>query len=96
MHPIEVRLEAIEDARAAFYWYMDISPELGESFEREFRRVTGLLSDFPERGSPRGQGFRSGPLRGFPYDVIFLVTDVISVIAVSHHNRRPGWWSRRI
>jgi len=33
---------------------------------------------------------------GFPYDVVYIVhDDVVSILAVAHHHRRPGYWRDR-
>ena len=34
---------------------------------------------------------------GFPYDLVYIVHgDVVSILAVAHHHRRPGYWRERL
>jgi hypothetical protein len=35
-------------------------------------------------------------LKRFPYNVLFRFNDEqIEIVAIAHHKRRPGYWSRR-
>jgi hypothetical protein len=53
---------------------------------------------------PKGRGggrectdvFRRYLLHKFPFSVVYLERpDFIEVIAVAHHRRKPGYWSKR-
>ncbi|MEW6269189.1 MAG: type II toxin-antitoxin system RelE/ParE family toxin [Thermodesulfobacteriota bacterium] len=36
-------------------------------------------------------------LRRFPYSVVFMeLENEIRILAIAHHRRRPGYWSRRL
>ncbi len=39
---------------------------------------------------------RSKTVKGFPYRVVYLVrAEVLTVLAVAHSSRRPGYWRDR-
>jgi hypothetical protein len=46
--------------------------------------------------SPR-RGARRYILHRFPYGIIYrlLGDDVLEILAIAHHKRRPGYWGRR-
>jgi toxin ParE1/3/4 len=50
----------------------------------------------PQLGSPSYPGVRTWPLKHFPYTLVYRVKGtVISVIAVAHQSREPGYWTGR-
>lgn len=41
--------------------------------------------------------YRSCPLPGRPFSIVYNVTaDTIQVIALAHHKRRSGYWKKRL
>ena len=95
------RLLVIHDAAEAeineaadFY---DIrSPGLGSVFVDEIERAIHNISEFPE-ASPLIRGrVRKRPIAKFPYSLVYSVRpDVIRILAVAHHKRRPFYWRGR-
>lgn len=62
--------------------------------------VDGVLQRIAERpgiGAPAGgePPIRRVPVPRFPYLVFYVVTGDVTVLAVAHAKRRPGYWSRR-
>lgn len=46
--------------------------------------------------SPIGSGYRKLGLRPFPYTIIYRQeNDTITIVAVMHQKRRPGYWRGR-
>jgi toxin ParE1/3/4 len=85
----------IEEA-AAFY-ESTVSPALATKFVSEFKRMSQLLLEFPEIGSPRSRGRRSFSMTLFPYAVIYRADSAaIKVLVVKHDSRRPGYGSSRV
>jgi plasmid stabilization system protein ParE len=65
-------------------------------FDSEVKRVVGLLLTLPKLGTPGARGTRSIPLRRYPYSLHYrLEPDLIRILAVAHHSRRPGYWAKR-
>jgi toxin ParE1/3/4 len=86
--------EAEINEAADFY---DIrSPGLGSVFVDEIEHAIRGISEFPE-ASPLVCGrVRKRPIAKFPYSLIYSVRpDVIRILAVAHHKRRPFYWRGR-
>lgn len=81
---------------AAVEYYEAAMPGLGNRFQHAVRRTTDLALLHPEAGTPRGVARRL-PVSGFPYDAVYRIRgEVIEVLAVLHHHRRPGYWRSRL
>ena len=89
---------AEEEFFAALRFYRDSeSGEVASDFEREIRRCVELLLHDPEMAARFGVTPARGKLlRRFPYTLFYVVEDeVISILAVAHQSRRPGYWTGR-
>jgi plasmid stabilization system protein ParE len=81
---------------AAAEYYETAVPGLGSRFLVAVRRSTEIALEHPDAGSRRGTSARQLVVIGFPYDVVYRVGgEIISVLAVAHHHRRPGYWRSR-
>ena len=59
-------------------------------------RALRLLAFMPRLGTPGYPGVRTWPLKDYPYTLVYRVQgEVISVIAVAHQSREPGYWAGR-
>lgn len=90
-------LEARQDLLDAAQWYLaEGGAALAERFEEDLNRALHLLMWMPRLGRPRRHGVRTWPLKSFPYLLAYRVQDdVLSVIAVAHQSRAPGYWQGR-
>lgn len=69
---------------------------LGADFLVEVQRVVDAARAYPESGTPLVRGTRRLLLKRFPYSLVFRAEpENILVVAVAHHRRRSGYWSRR-
>jgi plasmid stabilization system protein ParE len=92
LHP-----EAKKDLRAAAIFYSERGGSaLAQVFLRNFEDAMELLQRHPRLGCLwRGRSRRIA-IRHFPYSVIYDIVDTnLRVLAVAHHHRRPGYWSKR-
>jgi len=89
--------EAQGDADAAVDWYIGEGAFIAaDDFVDELNRALGLLNRFPELGHASARNTRTLHLHSFSYSLIYrLQADVIRVIAVAHHSRRPRYWVGR-
>jgi plasmid stabilization system protein ParE len=89
--------EAQGDADAAVDWYIGEGAFIAaDDFVDELDQALRLLSRFPELGHASAHNTRTLHLHSFSYSLIYrLQADVIRVIAVAHHSRRPGYWVGR-
>lgn len=93
----EFRPQARRELLEATQWYLaDGGPAVAEQFEWALQRALRLLEFMPQLGSPSYPGVRTWPLKHFPYTLVYRVKGkVITVIAVAHQSREPGYWAGR-
>lgn len=90
----QAALAELQDA-AAFYTDK-ANAELGLAFVAEFERGADFLLANPLIGTPFRGTRRRYVLRRFPYSIIYQATaDEIQILAVAHHRRKPGYWTKR-
>lgn len=90
-HPAAER----ELTEAAVYYEHRV-PGLGDRFIAEMQRISTLLADRPRLGPKIDEKHRRLALRQFPFSLIYRIdSDVLSIIAVAHKRRRPGYWQPR-
>ncbi len=81
---------------AAVFYEREGSPLVAARFIGEFKRVTALLRDHPELGSPRTQGQRGFSMSVFPYTVLYSIgADEIRILVVKHDRKQPGFGQKR-
>lgn len=91
-HP-EAEQEFVE---AAAYYEQNVTG-LGQRFGSEVRHAIERLLEYAELGSPIDAGLRRLVLVRFPYVLIYSFTpDMLTIVAVAHARRRPGYWRARV
>ncbi len=89
--------EAQAEYDAALAWYQARSPRAASRFEGEVERTLGLIGTSPEMFPNYDDKHRFAVLRRFPYSVVYQVQPgQVSVIAVAHSSRSPGYWQGRV
>lgn len=95
--PLNVQPEAWEDICNARIYYQEKSRQAEISFLTEITRVFDLIEAEPRIGFLGPMGTRRKLLQGFPFFVIYEVTDEESLVwAVFNTNLEPGEWTRRV
>jgi plasmid stabilization system protein ParE len=100
LKPVRLRRVAKRDLAEAISWYRERNEEVADRFAAEVQRTIQHLEQFPSTGGfvpgvadPDVRGF---PVHNFPYHVIFVrLADRISVLAIAHNRRQPGYWNVR-
>lgn len=89
--------EAQADANDAIDWYIGEAAFIAaDDFADEIDQALGLLSRFPEMGKTSAHRTRTLALHSFPYSLVYrLQVDVVRIIAIANHSRRPGYWAGR-
>ncbi|MBS0365920.1 MAG: type II toxin-antitoxin system RelE/ParE family toxin [Proteobacteria bacterium] len=91
-HPL-----AADEAEAARRWYYERNASLSNAFRHELDAAVQNIADGPERWPTYPGKSRRYLLHRFPYSVVYrLRADVVEVMAVAHHRRRPGYWRDRL
>lgn len=94
---VELHSEAEEEFIEQALFYEKQISNLGSSFIDEIESALSLLEKHSKIGAEFEAPYRNFPIRRFPHTLIYVIeTDRIFVVAVSHQNRRPGYWRDRI
>lgn len=87
---------AEEEIEAAFRWYFARSPFAADAFRTEVISALDSLGEDPLAWPTDDDDLRYCLLRRFPYTIHYDVTgSSVTVLAVAHQRRRPGYWQRR-
>lgn len=86
-------MREVEDAQA---WYEARSLLAASAFLRELSIAVQRIRQAPHRNALAEAGTRRLLLDRFPFTIYYRVgTDAVTVVAVAHQKRRPGYWSSR-
>lgn len=78
------------------YYERVASHDLADEFYCEFRAAVKAIAAEPQLVSLRKGNFRRINLRRFPYHFLFrIVGDMMRVLVVRHHYRRPSFGTLR-
>jgi plasmid stabilization system protein ParE len=84
---------AESDIEEAFHWYQERDAAAANSFRAETLEAIDQLAADPRRWRVDANGNRRRLLKRFPYSVWFEVTaNTVTVLAIAHHRRMPGYW----
>lgn len=88
--------EAQQEYEEALAWYQVRSVRAAARFEAEVQRLLDLVQLNPESFPAYDDEHRFAVLRRYPYTLVYHVhPDRVSVVAVAHAGRRPGYWQGR-
>ena len=86
-------LDLLSAASHYEYQRKGLGREFRQEVETAVARVRENPREFPSHTEP---GTRKCLVRRFPYTIFFAeLEDSVWVVAIAHHKRRPGYWSRR-
>ena len=93
---VEFHPSAQREAEAAQAWYEERDPLAASAFLRELSIGIQRIRQSPDRYPAAEAGTRKILLDRFPFTIYYrLKSDTLTVVAVAHHKRRPGYWSSR-
>jgi toxin ParE1/3/4 len=94
--------EAVQEGEEAASWYEAQREGLGREFREAFSHSLDVLREGFLTGSPwpgllGKRGIRRIQMGRFPYHLVFVINDrSITVLAIAHQRRRPGYWRNRM
>ncbi|MGQ0467729.1 MAG: type II toxin-antitoxin system RelE/ParE family toxin [Sporichthyaceae bacterium] len=94
--------EAQAEFDAGIDWYEDRAFGLGDRFELDVLIAVDASVEDPGAwakwpGWDREPVVRSKGVHDFPYRVVYFVQDdLLTVVAIAHTKRRPGYWRERV
>lgn len=93
---IEFHPSARAELRLARRWYYDLSPLAAANFSNEIASALRRIAETPDRYPKGDWGTRLFVVARFPFTIVFRVSEpVITIVAVAHQKRRPGYWAGR-
>lgn len=95
-----IRVRFVEPARleilAEVSYYHRVDPGLGAKFLEAVEDATARAVAYPLAGSPAQNRTRRVFLRDFPFALVYRSDEqVITIYALAHHSRKPGYWRSR-
>ena len=88
---------AEEEMTEASVFYDAASSGLGGDFLDDVQQAIDRARKYPHVGELVAGDLRRQLLHRFPFSVIYSIEpDVILVISIAHHARRPGYWHSRV
>jgi toxin ParE1/3/4 len=91
-HPL-----AWEEIEGADDWYLSRSLDASLEFLHELDSAVEDILQAPQRWPKYLYGTRRLVMQRFPFSVVYLEgPDLITIIAVAHSKRRPGYWKGRL
>jgi plasmid stabilization system protein ParE len=75
------------------YYETKAGSHLSERFCQEFERVTAQIQSNPQGFHRISDDLRRANFRGFPYHLLFRVTDSaeVRILVLRHHRRHPNY-----
>jgi toxin ParE1/3/4 len=91
-HPL-----AWQELEEADSWYLSHSYEVSLDFLNELYAAVEDIVRAPRRWPKYLHGTRRFVMQRFPFSVVYLDdSELITIIAVAHGKRKPGYWKDRL
>jgi plasmid stabilization system protein ParE len=94
--PYRVHPEVWLEIEAGDDWYLECSVDASAGFIAAISDAFDTISRAPGRWPKYLYGTRRFVLHRFPFSIIYLDDDVLSIVAVAHSKRKPGYWKARL
>lgn len=96
-----MRIQFAQEARAEFAsnirrYAREAGAAQAKAFRAEVHHMNTLIATHPDMGAPTVDGCRYMVLDRFPFSIVYRhAADTLTIIAIAHHSRRPGYWTGR-
>lgn len=95
--PYRLHPDAWLEFEAADHWYLSRSLDASIAFLTDVYAALENISQAPRRCPKYLHGTRRFVLHRFPFSVVYLDDpDSVTIVAVAHSKRKPGYWKRRV
>ena len=89
--------DARVEFREAVFWYRTRDRGLGTEFKLTVQDSLRQIAAAPNRWSKYLRGTRRLVVDRFPFSIIYLdLPEAVTIIAIAHSKRKPGYWKRRL
>ncbi len=94
---IVILLEAEAELQDAVEYYDSESVALGDRLTAAYFQALDRIRDFPHVHPKGTLKTRKCKLQAFPYTLVYRARgDLITIYAVAHQSRKPGYWRGRL
>jgi plasmid stabilization system protein ParE len=95
-YQVSLLAQAEAEIGEAFQWYFERSPLAASAFRSEVFEAIDRLANDAEMWPLDEDGVRLYHLRHFPFTIHYDLEGMfVTVLAVAHQRRRPGYWQGR-
>jgi plasmid stabilization system protein ParE len=85
------------ELQEAIDYYNQQHPGLGFELYDEVKEAAARINNYPLAWTPLSKRTRRAQVHRFPYSIVYEVrTDLIVIVAVQHHRRKPVNWRQRL
>jgi plasmid stabilization system protein ParE len=89
--------EARDEFREAARWYRARDLRASSDFRIAVSSAIREIAESPQRWAKYLHGTRRFVMQRFPFSVVYLDDpELITIIAIAHGKRKPGYWKSRI
>ncbi|MBC5768183.1 type II toxin-antitoxin system RelE/ParE family toxin [Ramlibacter albus] len=93
---VTVLPDAEGEMRDAFLWYFERSPLIADGFATEVTEAIDGLEDNACNWPVDEDGVHFYHLKRFPYTIRYDIDGAaVTVLAIAHQRRKPGYWQDR-
>jgi plasmid stabilization system protein ParE len=94
---LDIHPSALAELKSAISWYLEQNETTANKFVAAVDRAIDLILEAPRRWPGGELGSRKFVLQRFPYAVIYTDKEsVVTILAVAHGHRQPGYWKDRL
>jgi len=97
--PREYRLHTLawREVEEADVWYLSRNYDISVEFLSDLDAALEAIAEAPQRWPKYLHGTRRFVMQRFPFSVVYLDDpELITIVAVAHSKRRPGYWKGRL
>jgi toxin ParE1/3/4 len=95
--PYRFHPEAWLEFEKADDWYLSHSFDASVAFLSDVNGALEGISEAPRRWPKYLHGTRRFILQRFPFSIVYLDDpQIVTIVAVAHSKRKPGYWKDRI
>jgi plasmid stabilization system protein ParE len=89
--------DAREEFRSSTRWYRTQNPLVSSEFRLAVSGGIRLIAQAPQRWPKYIYGTRRFVMQRFPFSVVYLDDpELVTIVAIAHSKRKPGYWKDRL